>query len=64
MAGAPKYRCQRVDLVRTGGRPGEFGCSVSAIRNRDHQADRDESRREDGLTTAAREELHEQGVAA
>ena len=34
-----------------------FECSASAIRNRLRQADRDEGRREDGLTTADLEEL-------
>ena len=50
-----------VELVRTGRTPGElareFECSASAIRNWVRQADRDEGRREDGLTTAEREEL-------
>ena len=58
---APEYRHQMVELVRAGRTPGElareFGCSASAIRNWVHQADRDEGRREDGLTTAEREEL-------
>ena len=63
MADAPKYRCQTVDLVRTGGRPGEFGYSASAVRNRIHQVDRDKGRREGGLTTAEREEIHGHGVA-
>ena len=35
----------------------EFECSASAMRNRVRQADRDEGLREDGLTTAVREEL-------
>ncbi len=50
-----------VELVRSGRTPGElareFECSASAIRNWVRQADRDEVRREDGLTTAEREEL-------
>ena len=54
-------RRQMVELVRAGRTPGElareFECSASAIRNWVHQADRDEGRREDGLTTAEREEL-------
>ena len=35
----------------------EFECSASAIRNWVHQADRDEGRREDGLTSSELEEL-------
>ena len=58
---APEYRRQMVELVRSGRRPGElareFECSVSAIRNWVRQADRDEGRREDGLTSAELEEL-------
>ena len=58
---APEYRRQMVELVRSGRTPGElareFECSASAIRNWVRQADRDEGRREDGLTTAEREEL-------
>ena len=50
-----------VELVRTGRTLGklarEFECSAQAIRNWVRQADRDEGRREDGLTTAEREEL-------
>ena len=58
---APEYRRQMVELVRSGRRPGElareFECSVSAIRNWVRQADRDEGRREDGLTSVELEEL-------
>ena len=58
---APQYRRQMVELVRTGRTPGElareFECSAQAIRNWVRQADRDEGRREDGLTSAEREEL-------
>ena len=58
---APEYWRQMVELVRAGRTPGElareFECSVSAIRNWVRQADRDEGRREDGLTTAELEEL-------
>ena len=58
---APEYRRQMVELVRTGRTLGElareFECSAQAIRNWVRQADRDEGRREDGLTTAEREEL-------
>ena len=58
---AAEYRQQMVELVRGGRRPmelaREFECSASAIRNWVRQADRDEGLREDGLTTAEREEL-------
>ena len=50
-----------VELVRAGRTPGElareFECSGSAIRNWVRQADRDEGRREDGLTSSELEEL-------
>lgn len=50
----PEYRHQLVELVRTGRTPGElareFECSASAIRNWVRRADRDEARREHGLT--------------
>ena len=50
-----------VELVRTGRTPGglarEFECSASAIRNWVRQADRDEGRREDGLTSLELEEV-------
>ena len=55
------YRRRMVELVRTGRTPGElareFECSASAIRNWVCQADRDEGRREDGLTSLELEEL-------
>ena len=58
---APEYRRQMVELVRTGRTPGElareFERSAQAIRNWVRQSDRDEGRREDGLTTLEREEL-------
>ena len=58
---APEYRRQMVELVRAGRTPGElareFGCSSQAIRNWVRQSDRDEGRREDGLTSVEREEL-------
>jgi transposase len=50
-----------VELVRSGRDPEqlarEFEPSAQAIRNWVAQADRDEGRREDGLTTLEREEL-------
>lgn len=50
-----------VELVRAGRTPEELGKefepSAQAIRNWVRQADRDEGRRADGLTTAEREEL-------
>ena len=58
---APEFRRQMVELVRAGRTPEElakeFEPSAQAIRNWVAQADRDEGRREDGLTTAEREEL-------
>lgn len=58
---APEYRRQMVELVRTGRTPEElareFECSASAIRNWVRQADRDQGRREDGLTSSELEEL-------
>ena len=60
---APEYRRQMVELVRTGRSPGElareFECSASAIHNWVRQTDRDEGRREDGLTSLERDELRE-----
>lgn len=58
---APEYRQQMVELVRSGRSPDqlarEFEPSAQSIRNWAAQADRDEGRRADGLTTAEREEL-------
>jgi transposase len=59
---SPEFRRQMIELVRAGRRPEElakeFEPSAQAIRNWVAQADRDEGRREDGLTTAEREELN------
>ena len=58
---APEFRRQMIELVRAGRTPEElakeFEPSAQAIRNWVGQADRDEGRREDGLTTAERQEL-------
>lgn len=58
---APEYRQQMVELVRTGRTAQElsreFECSPQAIRNWVRQAELDEGRREDGLTTVERDEL-------
>ena len=58
---APEYRRQMVELVHAGRTPGElareYECSAQATRNWVRQADRDAGRREDGLTTAEREDL-------
>jgi len=57
----PEYRQRMVDLVRAGRSPeelaGEFEPTGQTIRNWVKQADLDEGRRLDGLTTAEREEL-------
>ena len=56
-----EFRWQMVELVRAGRNPEElareFEPSAQAIRNWVAQADRDEGRRGDGLTSAEREEL-------
>jgi transposase len=56
-----EFRQQMVELVRAGRTPEElareFEPTAQAIRNWVHQNDLDEGRRNDGLTTAEREEL-------
>ena len=58
-----EFRRQMVELVRSGRSPAElareFEPSATAIRNWVAQADRDEGRRVDGLTTSEREELRQ-----
>lgn len=57
----PEFRRQMVELVRSGRTPQElsreFEPSAGAIRNLVRQADLDEGRRSDGLTSGEREEL-------
>jgi transposase len=57
----PEFRGRMVELVRAGQKPEElarkFEPSAQAIRNWVRQADLDEGKRSDGLTTAEREEL-------
>ena len=57
----PEYRQQIIDLVRAGRRPEELarevGPMVQTIQIWLKQADRDDGRRHDGLTTAERQEL-------
>ena len=59
---APEFRAEAVRLVREGGRNPEqlardLGCTAQSIRTWMRQADLDEGRRSDGLTTAERDEL-------
>ena len=57
----PEYRARMVELVRAGRTAEElsreFEPSAQSIRNWVQQADRDEGRRQDGLTSPEREEL-------
>jgi transposase len=57
----PEFRRQIVDLVRAGRSlrevSEEFGPSINSIRDWAKQSDREEGRREHGLTTVEREEL-------
>jgi len=58
---APEFRRRIVDLVRSGRKPEslaqEFEPTAQTIRNWMQQADLDEGRRSDGLTTEERQEL-------
>ena len=58
---APEFRRQMIELVRAGRTPEslsrEFEPSAQAIHNWVRQADRDEGRRDDGATSAERQEL-------
>jgi len=57
----PEFRRRMLELVRAGSTPGQlarkFEPSEQTIRNWVKQADLDDGVREDGLTTAEREEL-------
>ena len=57
----PEFRQRMVELVRAGRNPEElsreFEPSAQTIRNWVAQADRDDGRRSDGLTSAERDEL-------
>lgn len=58
----PEFRQRAVDLARQREKPmaaiaADLGISDSCLRNWVAQADRDEGRRTDGLTTAERDEL-------
>jgi transposase-like protein len=57
-----EFRQRAVDLARSGDKPvaeiaADLGISDSCLRNWMKQADLDEGRRSDGLSTAEREEL-------
>jgi transposase len=60
-ANAPQLRARLIELARSGRSPEELGRqfepSAQTIRNWLKQADRDEGRRADGLTTEEREEV-------
>jgi transposase len=57
----PEFKRRLVELVRAGRNPEElaekFEPSAQAIRNWVRQADRDDGRRQDGLTTEERDEV-------
>jgi transposase len=57
----PEFRRQMIEMVRSGRTPEElarqFEPTAQSIRNWVEQADLDEGRRDDGLTTAERDEL-------
>ena len=57
----PEFRNQMVEMVRAGSSPEklvrEFEPTAQTIRNWVAQADRDEGRRQDGLTSSEREDL-------
>ena len=58
----PEFRRRAVELARLREKPvkslaADLGISESCLRNWMHQADLDEGRRDDGLTTAERQEL-------
>jgi transposase len=59
----PEFRRQMVELVRAGRMPEELGHefepTAQVIRNWVRQADRDDVRRADGLTSAQREEIRQ-----
>jgi transposase len=58
----PEFRRQMIELVRSGRSPEslakEFEPTAQAIRNWVAQTERDEGRREDGPTTAERDEIN------
>ena len=58
---SPQLRARLIELVRTGRTPEELGRqfepSAQTIRNWLRQADRDDGRRQDGLTTEEREDV-------
>ncbi len=58
----PEFRRRAVELARLGDKPvsetaGDLGISDSCLRNWMKQADLDEGRRNDGLSSAERDEL-------